>query len=202
MKPQLGCGSAGPKPRNARPALDQQADAEQLRGLHGDDRGHAPAARARRLTAQRAEAVDPGGVDVEPLADRLGDAEHDPVDGGGDQDAEDRHDQVDLDADDADDGEQQDRRGQRHDDLGEPAGHLLGPPAALGGDQRQRQADAEGDQHGERRDEQRLRAGGEDPAEQVAAERVGAQPVRAGRAAPGGWRGPARRPRRAATAAR
>ena len=48
-----------------------------------------PGRTCRRLTAQRAEAVDPGRVDVEPLAHRLGDAEHDPVDDGGDQDAED-----------------------------------------------------------------------------------------------------------------
>ena len=63
-----------------------------------------------QVDPQRAEPVDPGRVDVEPLPHRLGDAEHDPVDDGRDQDAEDRHHQVDLDADDADHREQQDGR--------------------------------------------------------------------------------------------
>ena len=40
MKPQLGCGLGRTEAQERQAGLDQQADAEQLRGLHRGHRGH------------------------------------------------------------------------------------------------------------------------------------------------------------------
>ena len=75
--------------------------------------------------------------------------------------------------------------GQREQQFGEPAGPALHPAAVLGGGQRQRDADAEGDDDGEQRRAHRDPAARRDAGQHVAAEFVGAEPVAARRAGQG-----------------
>ena len=65
-----GLGLGGTEAQERQAGLDQQADAEQLRGLHRGHRGHRRQ-HVHQVDPQRAQAVDPGGVDVEALPDRL-----------------------------------------------------------------------------------------------------------------------------------
>ena len=74
-----------------------------------------------RLTRQRGHAVHPGRVDVQPGAQRLRLAEEDPVHRRAEQHAEHRHDRPGVHADRPDEGEQDDDRGQREQQFGEPA---------------------------------------------------------------------------------
>ena len=75
--------------------------------------------------------------------------------------------------------------GQREQQFGEPAEPALHPAAVLGGRQRERDADAEGDDDGEQRRAHRDPAARRDAGQQVAPELVGAEPVAARRAGQG-----------------
>ncbi|MCY1237317.1 hypothetical protein D9M72_500090 [compost metagenome] len=129
--------------------------------------------------AQRADAVNLGGVHVELGLKGLGLAQDHAVDAGGHEDAKDSHDERDVGADGADDGEDDDRGRQGHHDFRAPADNALSPD---GGGCGQGQDGAEPDAY-QYRDEgcaQGAGGGSEDAAEDVPAQFVRAQPVGGG----------------------
>ena len=133
IEPQVGT-SRSPNPRNCQPGLDGDGDGEHDAGLDDDRRAH----HRQDVAADDpgvAEAADPGGVDVQLVAYAAHRDVHEPVEGRGEQEAEDRHRRPDRRPEHAARGEQHDDAGQRHDQAGHPAVDGVEPAAEVAGDQ-------------------------------------------------------------------
>ena len=97
-----------------------------------------------------AEAADPGGVDVQLVAHASHGDVHEPVEGGGEEEAEDRHRRPDRRPEHAARGEQDDDAGQGHGQAGHPGVDAVEPAAEVAGDQSGHDAERGGDAEGQR----------------------------------------------------
>ena len=162
-----GCLGGIAQAEELQAGLDGDGHAGDRRGLD-DDRGADHGEDVAGDDAEVGEPGDPGGVDVELVADRLDGGAGQPEVGRADQDAEGDHGNPDRGAEGRADGQQHDQAGEAHQDADNPVGDCLELAGVVAGDQAGGQADRDGDGGAEQRGEQRQLRAEQQPAPDVA----------------------------------